>query len=155
MNEMLPPFPDPGRARSARRLKLDDRVDRLAGLALFEGWSKRDLRNIARNTREEMIEPDQFLIREGSPAREAYVIIGGEAVVRSKGRRLAALGPGDIVGELGLLLHRPRTASVQALTPLEYLVLEQANLKDCVERSPHLGWLLLQTVANRLSDTVT
>ena len=78
------------------------------------------------------------------------MIVAGSAQVRRNGRKIAELGRGDIVGELGLLLNRPRNATVKATSSVECLALDQAALKATVSEFPALGWRLLQTVAARL-----
>ena len=58
-------------------------------------------------------------------------------------RIIAQLGPGDCVGELALLDHGPRTATVTAATPLTVLVLgprEFSGLLDEVPRWPTRSW---------------
>ena len=41
---------------------------------------------------------------EGAPSANLYVILSGSAIVRKNGRRIARLGPGDVVGELSVIL---------------------------------------------------
>lgn len=127
-------------------------VDHLAALPLFAGCSKRDLRHLARSTRLELLEPDSVLFAEGQQSREAYVIVAGRVVVRRNGRKIADLGPGEIVGELGLLLHRDHVATALATTPVELLVLPQEGLREAVDEVPGLGWKLLRTVAARMAE---
>lgn len=146
------PFPDEGRRRSPRALAITAQVEHLAGLALFSACSKRELRHLARSTRLELHEPDDVLFAVGQPSREAFVIVAGRAVVDRDGRHLAELGPGDIVGELGLLLQRDHVATVTATTPLEVLVLPQRALRQALDELPGLGWKLLQTVADRMAE---
>ena len=43
-------------------------------------------------------------------------------------------------------------ATVSARTPLECLVIRRSDLRTCIAEAPELGWLLLQTVALRLSN---
>jgi len=150
-----PPYPDEGRSPNPRRLARSTQVDHLAGVSLFASCSKRDLRHLARSTRLELHEPDDVLFSPGQPSREAFVIVAGHAVVRRNGRKIAERGPGDIVGELGLLLHRDHIATVTATTPLEVLVLPQRALREAVDEVPGLGWKLLQTVADRMSPDAT
>lgn len=127
-------------------------VEHLAGLELFAACSKRELRHLARSTRLELHEPDDVLFAAGQPSREAFVVVAGHAVVRRNGRKLAELGPGDIVGELGLLLQRDHVATVTATTPLEVLVLPQRALREALDELPGLGWKLLRTVADRMAE---
>jgi len=91
------------------------------------------------------------LFEQGQPASAAYVIVAGHVEVRREGRVIAELGPGQVVGELGLLLRRAHSATVTATTPIEVVALSQAALKEAVEEVPGLAWHLLQAVAERLS----
>jgi CRP-like cAMP-binding protein len=152
--DRLPPFPDEGR-RPATRLARAAKVDHLAVLPLFEHCSKRDLRHLADATRVEQFEPGDVVLREGEPSREAYVVVAGRAVVRRNGRRIAELGPGEFVGELGLVLHRDHSATVTAETVLELLVLPQAALREAVDHVPGLGWKLIQTIGARMTANAT
>lgn len=83
------------------------------------------------------------------------MIVAGHVVVRRNGRKIAERGPGEILGELGLLLQRDHVATVTATTPLEVLVLPQQALREAVEEIPGLGWKLLQTVADRMAEDST
>ena len=132
-----------------QKLKLAESVDHLSQLPLFKGVTKRHLRAIARLTHEGQIEAGARLITEGSKGAEAYVIIAGTAIVRRGGRKVAEVGRGDVVGELGMLVDQPRNSTVQALTPLEYLVVSRKAVKACVAESPEFAWLLLEAVASR------
>jgi len=146
------PFPDEGRRRAVGTMAVANQIDHLAELPLFAGCSRRELRHLARSTRHELLEPDQVVCAAGQPSREAYVIVAGHAVVIRNGREVAELGPGDFVGELGLLLHRDHEATVTSITPMELLVLPQQALRIALDEVPGLGWKLLHTVANRLSE---
>jgi CRP-like cAMP-binding protein len=128
----------------------DERVRMLGELALFRGCTKRQLRTLAKLTRIVQLEPGEMLVTAGATSTDAYLISAGSAEVKGRGGRAVRFGPGDVVGELGLLLDRPRNATVRATTPLECLALGRNDLKAAVETSPELGWSLLQTVAERL-----
>jgi CRP-like cAMP-binding protein len=61
------------------------------------------------------------------------VILDGEAAVEISGTRVGTLGPGKVVGEMALIDHGPRSATVTALSPMRVLVLsgrEFASLLD-------------------------
>ena len=61
------------------------------------------------------------LIWEKTPADKAYVVLSGELDVRRGGEVVARLGAGDVVGEVAIVEHRLRTATVVAASPLEVL----------------------------------
>jgi CRP/FNR family cyclic AMP-dependent transcriptional regulator len=128
------------------------RVAQLSKVPLFANCSKRELGRLLSRTRTEMVEAGHTLFIEGAPAGNLYVILSGSAVVRKNGRRIARLGPGDVVGELSVILGTPRSATVQADTPIEWLVLDRASLRQAINDVPGLGWNVLTSVAARLDE---
>jgi CRP/FNR family transcriptional regulator, cyclic AMP receptor protein len=127
-------------------------VAQLQRVALFERCSKRDLSRLAAKVRFEQVDAGHVLLTAGSPSRNLYLIVAGTAAVERDGRRVATLGPGDVVGELGVILDRPRNATVSAETPIEWLVLDRAALRSAIDEIPGLGWKLLESVASRLDE---
>lgn len=61
---------------------------------------------------------NELIMTEGSQGSGLFVIVSGEAVVTKKEADdeilLATLGPGDLIGEISLLLQKPSTATVKA-----------------------------------------
>ena len=53
-----------------------------------------------------------LIIDQGQMGREAFVVLDGQVTVKRGGRKITSLGPGAMVGELSLLDHGPRTATV-------------------------------------------
>ena len=148
--DQIPPFPDAGRV-PARRLRRQELADHLAALPVFAGCSKRELRHLAGLTRHHQLDVGEPVFEEGTPSTAAYVIVAGHVEIRRDGRSIAELGPGDVVGELSLLLQRDHSSTVTALTPIEIVALPRAALREAVREVPGLAWKLLQTVAGRLS----
>ncbi len=136
-------------------MKRDEVTDHLAALPLFAACSKRELRHLAGVTQQHQLDAGQRVLEQGQPANAAYLIVAGRVEVRRDGELIAELGPGEVVGELGVLLRREHSASVTATTPVEVVALQQAALKEAVEEVPGLAWRLLQEVATRLSADVT
>ncbi|MGH1493618.1 MAG: cyclic nucleotide-binding domain-containing protein [Acidimicrobiales bacterium] len=124
-------------------------------MTLFENCSKKDLRNLASRTRFEQVEAGHTLLAEGSPSSNLYLLLAGTVSVRRNGRRIASLGAGDAVGELGVILGEARNATVKAETPVEMLVLDRPALRRAFDEVPGLGWKLLTSVAERLSSSST
>jgi CRP-like cAMP-binding protein len=95
----------------------------LRQLPVFAALSKRVLSQV-----DSLMTPVSFpdgavLCQEGHVGREAFIIVGGSAVVSRGDDVLATVGPGDIVGELALLGAGLRSASVTATGPVEALVM--------------------------------
>lgn len=149
--DRIPPFPDAGSPPNRGRMKRQELADHLAGLPLFRDCSKRELRHLAGLTRQHQLDVGQHVVEQGQAASAAFLIVAGHVEVRRDGRLLTEFGPGEVVGELGLLLRRDHSATVTAITPVEIVALPQAALKEAVEEVPGLAWNLLRVVAERLS----
>ena len=96
---------------------MDQKVDAIGRLPIFAKLSKRDLEALAANS-EEIDEPaGKVLAAQGTYATEFFVIVSGAVSVERDGQHLRDLGPGDHFGELSLLAHIPRTATVTCTAP--------------------------------------
>lgn len=117
----------------------EEYLNHLASVPLFSGCTTKELRDIAKATVELTLDQGKEFVTQGDVGREAFIIVDGTAEVTRSGQTIGQLGPGDCVGELALLDHGPRTATVTATTPLTVLVLgprEFSGLLDEVPPSP-------------------
>ncbi len=89
---------------------------------------------------------------KGSIGREAFIIVDGTAEVRRNDKKVATLGPGDCFGELALLDHGPRTATVVATTDLKVLVLGAREFAGILDEVPPIAHKLLKSLAARIRD---
>jgi CRP-like cAMP-binding protein len=72
--------------------------------------------------------------------------------VKRNGRKVGTLGPGDAIGELSLLDHGPRTATVTADTPMTLLVLSAREFAGVLDEVPGLAQKLLAQLARRVRE---
>ncbi|HEY3495169.1 MAG TPA: protein kinase [Polyangiaceae bacterium] len=97
----------------------------------------------------------QLVIREGDTGEAAYIIVSGRCRAFRKAddgeETLATMGPGDVFGEMALLLDEPRAASVVAVEPCTLLVLDRATLEEGLGVE---GWTgaLVRALAQRFRD---
>ena len=117
----------------------DDRLVDLGDLALFDGCSLRDLKEIARNTTWARLKPGHTLTVEDQRGLEFFVIVDGTVAVSRDGDRLVRLGPGDHFGELALLDGAPRSATVTATTAVSLLVMERREFLHALEAVPRFA----------------
>jgi CRP-like cAMP-binding protein len=125
-------------------------VTALAGVPLFDGFSKRHLRRLAGEADVVVFASGRAIVEEGEAGEALFVILRGTAVVRRAGRKVAALIPGDFFGELSALDGGPRTASVVPDTPVEVLRVYRHTLRRMVQDEPALAMGLLEGLARRL-----
>lgn len=65
---------------------------------------------------------------------------------------LAFRGPGDLLGELSAIDGQPRSASVEAIQPVEALAVSAPDFRAFLLAEPELTLMLLETVSRRLRD---
>jgi CRP/FNR family cyclic AMP-dependent transcriptional regulator len=128
----------------------DKKVESLRRAPLFEGLSKKDLVQLARLTEDLEIPAGTVLTKEGDAGREFFVIVDGEAVVKRKGRRVATLGPGDFFGEIALVEHVPRRATVTAKTVLRCFLLTQGSFLRLLDEQAGVERKVLRALARRV-----
>ena len=81
-----------------------------------------ELARIERLTTVVSVPTGRTLMNEGMIGHELLILLSGSASVTVDGEIVASLGPGDVVGEVSLLLGRPRTATVRATSPTDLAV---------------------------------
>jgi CRP-like cAMP-binding protein len=127
-------------------------LNHLASVPLFSGASTKELRAVAKASVELTIDEGKEFVTQGEVGREAFIIVEGQADVSRAGQKITSLGPGDCVGELALLDHGPRTASVTAATPLTVLVLGPREFSGLLDQVPTLNHKMLTALASRVRE---
>ncbi|MFG2001147.1 Crp/Fnr family transcriptional regulator [Spirillospora sp. NPDC048911] len=103
-----------------------------------------------------LIRQGAFLMRQHNRSSQVYVLRSGavEVWVDRAGERviLDVLGPGDLVGELEAVDGGVREASVEALTPVQALVLPADRFRTVLNGDPEWVWAVAGVLAERLRD---
>ncbi len=99
----------------------------------------------------------EYLIREGDPPTNMYFIESGMVTAQLEGAdgqivRLRSMRGGTIVGEMGLYLGAPRTASVIASRPSVVYRLSAEALRTMREQAPDIAALLHEWIAKLLAE---
>jgi len=132
-------------------LHRNQKVDLIKKVPLFSNCSKQELGEIAQLADEIDLNEGKVLIREGERGREFFVLLEGNADVTRDGGSLNTLGPGDFFGEIALVSHSPRTATVTTTTPVRALVITDRSFQRLLEDAPSMQLKVLQALAERLA----
>ena len=133
----------------------DEYLQHLAAVPLFSKCSNAQLKEIGRVADELTVKAGTVLTRQGDVGRELFVIVNGTASVTRDGQPIATIGKGGFVGELAVIAHVPRNATVTAETDLDVLVLMPNGLSQLLDDVPGLAKHLLYETVARLAPTVT
>ena len=104
--------------------------------------------------------PGETLVAEESESEGLFVIASGTVRVTKKDADgetmvLAELGPGDVVGEIGIVLRRPATATVHALSAAVAMELTREGFAEAIKAHPTLLGELYQLATEREEETRT
>lgn len=129
-----------------------EKVKLLQRVALFEGLSSRQLAQVARLVDEVNVAAGKRLAMAGQTGRELFVIVEGRALARTPRGRTVQLGPGQFFGEMSLLDGGPRSATVEASTPMRLLVIGYREFWQLLAESPLIAKQIMRVLSNRLRE---
>jgi CRP-like cAMP-binding protein len=127
-------------------------LEHLRNVNLFQGCSTKELEKIAKASDEINMSAGSLIVDQGQTGREAFVVLEGTVGVKRNGKKVGSYGPGTVVGELSLLDHGPRTATVVCETDCVLLLLDQRHFMGVLDDVPALAHKLLATLAGRIRD---
>lgn len=111
-------------------------IDDLRHIALFAQMTEADLARFAALGEPVDAEPGAILVDQGDVGTECFLVVEGEAGVFAAGNHVATIGKGSVVGEMALIGHKPRNATVTATTPMRLLAFNISSFKRLLEEMP-------------------
>lgn len=99
----------------------------------------------------------EIVFRSGDPGTSAYVIEEGcVEILSGEGkaqRRLTVLSQGAMFGEIALLDHQPRTATVRTLVPTKLIRIDRSHVEELLVRADPVIQYLLRLLLMRFRNT--
>jgi len=126
----------------------------LASVPLFAGLPEATLHELEGALHPVLVRAREWLFREGDPPDRLCLVRSGRLRVVVESGEVATVarvvGPGAMLGELGVLTGNPRSASVQAVRDSELLELGAADFDALLAGSPALAVRLARQLAAQL-----
>jgi CRP/FNR family transcriptional regulator, cyclic AMP receptor protein len=106
------------------------------------------------------IDAGTVFIKEGDAKDTAYMmlVLDGEVTVenivvsRTSAVTVNVLGPGSLIGEMGLVDGEPRSATCTATTNVRGAILTREALEELMNDEPHIGGKLMMAVSLRIAQ---
>jgi HEAT repeat protein len=138
-------------------LSLMERLVFLRRVPLFVNLSPADLKHIAEIATEQFFSDGEIIAEQGEPGAEAYVVVSGSIrVVVSGGggppEQVARRTDGECVGEMAILSHAPRMASLIAQGDVRTLAIDRRRFERILRERPDTGLAVMKVLSDRLRE---
>jgi CRP-like cAMP-binding protein len=130
-------------------------IEMLHNVPLLSTCNKKELRQIANLGAHVSVGDGAVLTRQGDPGREFFLLVHGAARCFVNGALTANFSSGDFFGEMALLDHGPRHATVITEGPTELIVLNRSEFATLLDASPSITKKLLFALAERTRSNAT
>ena len=128
----------------------------LGRIPLFRHLSYPELTKVLSIAHVRKIEKDTTVFQEGAPGDEMLILLAGKVNITKAGEVVAFRGPGDSVGEMGLIGETMRSASVIAVEPSAMLVFTKTQLFGLLRSDSGLAvkflWMMCCVMNARVSE---
>lgn len=138
-------------------MTLESEVKSLQAIPMFKGVEAARLKLLAFASERLRYDAGEEIFHQGDTSDAAYVILNGTVDVlldTPSGRiHIARLPRGAIVGEMGILCDRTRTATIVAVDVVDTLKIGRSLFFDMMEEFPQMSIAVMRDLANRLERT--
>src|SRR5215213_11143939 len=122
---------------------------KLRSVALFDSLPDAARRAVAQHADEIDVPEGKELARQGDFAYEFFVIEDGTAEVLRDGDHIAELGPGDFLGEMGIVGKVARNATVTATASSKVIVMTGQAFRSISQSNPDIASRIQAAVEER------
>jgi CRP/FNR family transcriptional regulator, cyclic AMP receptor protein len=122
---------------------------RLKSIEIFADLDDTGREAVAKLAAEVSVPEGKELVREGDFSYDLIAIEAGTAKVHHGDETVAELGPGDVVGEMGVLERQQRNASVTATSPMMLVTLTGWDVRKLRKQAPEVVEALENVVRAR------
>lgn len=130
-------------------------IHTLKPIDIFQSLTEEMLQSLSSKFHLASLEAGQVLFHKGDQGDSLYLVQTGLLKVVSTdgaGREviLNQISEGDIVGEMALIDHEPRSASVVAVAPTRLLKLNSDDFMQIIQNHPEIGFMISRNLTQRL-----
>jgi CRP/FNR family transcriptional regulator, cyclic AMP receptor protein len=117
---------------------------------LFQGLRDGEIKKIERQLKEVQHPAGHEIVVRGDGGVGFMIITDGTVTVTTVQGKTRKLGPGDSFGEMALLDHEGRSATVKADTQVTLASIPEWGFKPFLAEHPEVAFRLLQVLSQRI-----
>lgn len=122
----------------------------LKSAKLFTGLPDKELKSIEKELKVITQPAGHDIVVKGGSGVGFMIITAGTVTVTTSQGKQRKLGPGDSFGEMALLDHGGRSASIKADTEVTMATIPEWNFKSFLKEHPEVAYRLLQALSQRV-----
>lgn len=135
-----------------------DNAEQLKQVPLFAGCDKAKLNLLAFTSEAMSFRQGEYLFRRNEPSDSVYVILKGTVdVLYDKNPdsilKIATLGENNMLGEMGVFLNAPRSASILATEPVQALKIEADRFIKLATETPQIALSVMRDLSSKIALT--
>ena len=96
------------------------------------------------------LKPGETLFKKGDSGSSMYVVLSGELRVGDGNKVFEQLAAGGLVGEMALIDHAPRAATVTALTDCALAPIDEKRFLFLTQQTPSFALNVMRVLSQRL-----
>jgi CRP-like cAMP-binding protein len=128
--------------------------DYLRKVPLFASLDEDELDAVDRTATNLTYEAGRILVYQGRLAHEMFVVMSGTLEVTRDGEHVADIEAGGFAGEMALLAHSHRGATVTAKTDVSVVHIDGREFSNLLREVPQIAVKMLPVIAGRVEDTI-
>jgi len=125
-------------------------VSELKDAKLLKGIPDSEVRSIEKQVKTITHPAGHEIVVRGEGGVGFMIITDGTVSVKTVTGKTRKLGPGDSFGEMALLDHEGRSATITADTDVTLASIPEWNFKPFLKEHPEVAYRLLQTLSRRV-----
>jgi CRP/FNR family cyclic AMP-dependent transcriptional regulator len=127
-------------------------IDWLSSVGVFKAFSNEELEQVAELGERVEAEPGAVLTDQGRFGDTAYLIVEGTANVYMNGEYVTNVAAETLVGEMALIEHRPRNATVVAESQMVLVGFGIPEFHTLLEKNPSARESVMALLGHRLQE---
>lgn len=145
------------REKEKIEIDLNELINILKRIFLFQNFNEEELKEIAANMRSKIYLPEEIIVKQGDEGGSMYIVKSGKLSVEIEtatghSRWIKDLSKNDFFGEISLLTGEKRTASIKAKSLSEVFELRAKDLKEILRKNPKIAEELSLIIEQRKKE---
>ena len=136
-------------AKGTQEISLQSKAEILRRADLFASFPESTIQLLAKNCKEIRLEDEEVLCKEGDRGQKMWVVLSGKLMIYKLRKTINFLDSGDFLGEMSLVDHKPRAASIKGIGDVVLLEIDDVIFSKFILTEPKAVIALISTIADR------